>query len=271
MKIIRTNVAVLFLMLSVSLIQQNHAHTRHVRGNGLEDVRELRYLDTSDVEKIVGVSTNNVKEETNVQRCATPEMTEKDRIDRAKALALYEAKKDKLGAMYNANSPKVIPVCIHVVGRRISKRKLNKDFAALNKAYSTGSCCDSSLDWCNGECNTVDTNIRFVMAKSIFKLIVGTTKRPSSLFSCVTWTPIGSLRPGTISEALTKAVLRRGGSKTLNIYYTSIGDGIAGYAYPPSILDSEPLLDGVVIDVKARVDGPIQKFNEGDTLAHEVG
>jgi len=271
MKIIRTNVAVLFLMLSVSLIQQNHAHTRHVRGNGLEDVRELRYLETSDLEKIVGVSTSNVQE-ANVQRCATPEMTEKDRIDRAKALALYEAKKDKLGAMYNANSPKVIPVCIHVVGRRISKRKLNKDFAALNKAYSTGSCCDSSLDWCNGECNTVDTNIRFVMAKSIFKLIVGTTKRPSSLFSCVTWIPTGApLKRDGLEEVLAKALLRRGGSSTLNIYYTSIGDGVMGYAYHPKILNSEPILDGVVIDWRARVDGPIKKFNEGDTLAHEVG
>jgi len=175
MKIIRTNVAVLFLMLSVTLIQQNHAHTRHVRGNGLEDVRELRYLETSDLEKIVGVSTSNVQE-TNVQRCATPEMTEKDRIDHAKALALYEFKRGKLRVTYNANSPKVIPVCIHVVGCRILKRKLNKDFATLNKAYLTGSCCNSSLDWCNGECNTVDTNIRFVMGKLIFKHVVGTTK-----------------------------------------------------------------------------------------------
>jgi len=257
-------VAILVLILSLT-IQQNQAHTRHVRGNGPEDFRELQFQHTPDVENLIGLPTN--VRDTNVQRCATPAMTEEDRTERTKALALYKFNKRNRGDSYNVNSPKVIPVCMHVVGRRISKRKLDKDFAALNKAFSTGSCCDPSLAWCNGECNTVDTNIRFVMAKLRFKRIVGTTERPSSLFSCFQWKLIGFW----IFERLTKRALRRGDNSTLNIYYTRIRGDVLGYAEFPSILNIDPILDGVVIDRKVRVDGTMKEHNEGDILAHMVG
>ncbi len=71
-----------------------------------------------------------------------------------------------------------------------------------------------------------------------------------------------------------KQTLKQGGDETLNVYTTS-GAGLLGWAYLPSITDSnQTYLDGVVIHW-ASVPGASDLFEDrydlGETLTHEVG
>ena len=85
--------------------------------------------------------------------CATKDMTERDRQGQKNALALAKLKKNKRGSGYQANSPKVIPVCFHIIGqpivRKITRRRLKKDLDALNRKPI------SSLSWQNDSCITL--------------------------------------------------------------------------------------------------------------------
>jgi hypothetical protein len=71
-----------------------------------------------------------------------------------------------------------------------------------------------------------------------------------------------------------KRALRQGGTDAMNVYSTS-GGAFLGYAYYPSILDSQkPHLDGIVIDyrtVPGASDAYEGLYDEGKTLTHEAG
>ena len=73
-------------------------------------------------------------------------------------------------------------------------------------------------------------------------------------------------------EVEAKTALKRGGPETLNIY-TVDGGPYLGFAYYPTIVNSEPyaVLDGVVLDWRSLPGGTFAIYSEGDTAPHEVG
>lgn len=66
-----------------------------------------------------------------------------------------------------------------------------------------------------------------------------------------------------------KAALHQGGPDTLNIYINLPRFG--GIATFPWNVETEPILDGIVVSVKQMPGGRSKRFNEGKTTVHEVG
>jgi Pregnancy-associated plasma protein-A len=79
--------------------------------------------------------------------------------------------------------------------------------------------------------------------------------------------------PGTADERAMKQALHAGGDNTLNVYLTS-GAGYLGWAYFPGITETDPILDGVVIDWRSMLETSTQyqgQYDLGKTLPHEAG
>ena len=77
--------------------------------------------------------------------------------------------------------------------------------------------------------------------------------------------------PDTTAEQQMKAALRKGDAGTLNIYSSSPGGGLLGWATFPSWYEGAPFDDGVVILNETMPGGTASPYNLGDTLVHEVG
>jgi hypothetical protein len=80
-----------------------------------------------------------------------------------------------------------------------------------------------------------------------------------------------NIQPGGAAQTAMKDLLHMGGSKTLNVYFTAIGEGILGYATFPKDYKSNPRADGVVINTGTLPRGAMAPYNLGATLIHEVG
>lgn len=66
-----------------------------------------------------------------------------------------------------------------------------------------------------------------------------------------------------------KAQTRIGGCDTLNVWFTNLNT--LGWSYFASDCDEGQELDGVVVLHSSGMGGSQERFNEGDTLVHEVG
>ncbi len=277
-----------FSITATNNVVDGHGH-HHVRGRQMAEdtttyANDVPLLDQSDfgLERSISASTGS-----NLARCGTAAMTTEGQQASQFALDLYNFRRARqqdalqnLGGDGNGGpqadftpSPKTIPVCFHVVGKKISRQELNKDLEALNKAFSSASCCDSSQSWCSAGTCSPNANIRFAMARTFFgHLMKGTTSKPSKLLACV------KRRRSTVDmdnddKALeVKNAMHVGDLRVLNIYFSQLSKSL-GYAYFPSDISPENnlKLDGVVISRGTRVGGELVGFNEGDTLAHEVG
>ncbi|HEX8439102.1 zinc metalloprotease [Archangium sp.] len=192
---------------------------------------------------LTGCSTAEQKpaEETTQQAaaihgCATPTPTE------AEAEAVQQAISQHRGALAAVGSI-TIPVYAHVINKGtgisngdIPDSMIADQLAVLNAAYA-------------------NTPFRFSL--------VATDRTTNS-----TWYTAGH---GTTAESQMKTALRKGTADDLNMYFSSPGGGLLGWATFPSSYASNPKNDGVVILNTSLPGGTAAPYNEGDTGTHEVG
>ena len=225
-----------------------------------------------------------------IQRCQTKEPQEHDHRASKRAQEYrqfrserYQAHSSMIQSESETSNAIVIPVCFHVPQGQnapLTDEQLQHELEHLNQGYSSSSCCDTSLDWCTGECS-LDTGISFAMASlDADGNINGTTSSVTDASACVTrpknrkWTQI-IMKSLLYREKPIKEALRKGDARTLNIYYVKpvsvTRSELLGYATFPWEYASDPVMDGVVINPGSVQGGTMPDFNEGDTLVHEVG
>jgi hypothetical protein len=76
---------------------------------------------------------------------------------------------------------------------------------------------------------------------------------------------------GSAEETEMKTSLNISPENTLNMYFSSPGGGLLGWATFPTWLSGSPEMDGVVILNSSMPGGSSAPYNEGDTATHEVG
>ncbi|KIS66992.1 uncharacterized protein UMAG_05774 [Mycosarcoma maydis] len=134
-----------------------------------------------------------------------------------------------------------IPVYFHVItdgtNGKLSSSNINNQISVMNSAYS-----GSGLSfYLAGSETTVNSN----------------------------W--YNNVNQGTSAERAMKSALRKGGANALNVYSVNFSGGLLGYATFPWSYNSNPSNDGVVIQWSSYPGGPINNYNGGKTLVHEVG
>jgi hypothetical protein len=175
-------------------------------------------------------------QQTTKSGCATPTPSESETESVQAMLSQYR------GAFAAAGSIS-IPVYAHVINKGtgasngdISDAMIANQMAVLNAAYA-------------------NTPFRFTLA--------ATDRTTHS-----TWYTAG---PDTAAEAAMKSALRRGSADDLNMYFSSPGGGLLGWATFPNWYAGNPSDDGVVILNTSLPGGSAAPYNLGDTATHEVG
>jgi hypothetical protein len=174
-----------------------------------------------------------------VRTCGTKELT----LEEA---AKVEAEFEQLAPWkdnFNAFSAVTIPVYAHVI---------NKGSGASN-----GDIADSMI---TAQMNVL--NAAYAGTGVQFNL-VSTDRTTNS-----TWYTAG---PGTSAETAMKTALRKGTADDLNMYFSSPGGGLLGWATFPNSYAGNPKDDGVVILNTSLPGGSAAPYNLGDTATHEVG
>lgn len=173
-------------------------------------------------------------------RCGTPTPTIKEVAQAEMMLANFGGSPDAIVT---------IPVAVHVIrkGTGISNGDvpdswINAQISVLNNAYS-------------GATGGFNTSFRFTLLS-----IDRTTNS--------TWYTAG---PSTTAETQMKNALHIGGPDTLNLYLSSPGGGLLGWATFPWSYAGAPSKDGVVVLNQSLPGGSAAPYNLGDTGTHEVG
>ncbi|HEY0096591.1 MAG TPA: zinc metalloprotease, partial [Archangium sp.] len=168
--------------------------------------------------------------------CATPTPSETETESVQAMLSQYRGAYAAVGSIN-------IPTYVHVINKGtgaangdISDAMIADQIAVLNAAYA-------------------NTPFRFTL--------VSTDRTTNS-----TWYTAG---PDTTAEAAMKTALRKGTADDLNMYFSSPGGGLLGWATFPNWYAGAPKDDGVVILNTSLPGGSAAPYNLGDTATHEVG
>lgn len=144
----------------------------------------------------------------------------------------------------SGNAPIKVPVYFHVVHAGadgdVADATVARQMKVLNATYG-------------GRRGGVDTSVDFTLRA------VSRTDRPS-------W-----FQAPEDHERAMKAALRRGGANALNIYTVGSGDQLLGWARFPWQYESEPVMDGVVVNVGTLPGGTVPDYGKGYTAVHETG
>ena len=144
-----------------------------------------------------------------------------------------------------------VPVYFHVVTDgsigALTLSQIRAQIGVLNNTYAGGEGGD-------------DTGFRFRLA--------GVTRTNNAA-----WFYAG---PGGVDEHRMKHALHTGGPGDLNLYSTTAGPGLLGYAYLPQIVNKpgQAYLDGVVINWESFLGTSTTyagRYDQGETTTHEVG
>jgi hypothetical protein len=203
-------------------------------------------------------------------KCGTPEPEKADSFAQQRALSIYKSRRV-------AASEIVVHVCFHVLtstdgSGNLEDAQLQAQLDALNQAFTSTSCCDTSENWCTNECS-VNTGISFAMAgvDDDGNIVGGVTYSDvSNSAACVTRTVNNNWASGS-DELGMKSALRKGDASVLNAYFVNFSDSLLGYATFPWSYDKDPVYDGVVNHYASVPGGRLTQYNEGDTMVHEVG
>jgi hypothetical protein len=163
------------------------------------------------------------------------------------ATDLPKSAKGKAGQNFSAT----VPVYFHVITDgsigSLTSKQISGQIAVLNNTFAGGE-------------GGADTGFSFRLA--------GVTRTNNA-----DWFYAG---PGGTDEHSMKAALHRGGTNALNLYSSTAGPGLLGYAYLPDIVTKpgQAYLDGVVINWES-IPGTSTTFagryDQGETATHEVG
>ncbi|TDD30451.1 zinc metalloprotease [Kribbella turkmenica] len=157
------------------------------------------------------------------------------------------AAKGKAGRDFKAT----VPVYFHVVTDgstgALTKAQISAQITVLNKTFAGAEGGD-------------DTGFSFRLA--------GVTRTDNAA-----WFYAG---PGGTNEHSMKRSLHTGGPGDLNLYSTTAGAGLLGWAYLPDIVTKpgQAYLDGVVVDWESFLGTSTRyagAFDQGETTTHEVG
>jgi hypothetical protein len=196
-------------------------------------------VDSTEVGEGVDVGSETEAMPPVVRTCGTKEMTA-DEVEKAEAeFAQLAPYKDN----FNISPAVAISVYVHVINK--------------GSGSSNGDISDTMINNQNNVLNAAFAGTGFSFN------IVSTDRTTNS-----TWYTAG---PGTAAEASMKTALRKGTADDLNIYYSSPGGGLLGWATFPSSYNSRPKDDGVVILNSSLPGGSAAPYNLGDTATHEVG
>jgi hypothetical protein len=168
--------------------------------------------------------------------CATPTPSENETESVQAMLNQYRGAMAAIGSININTYAHVINKGTGASNGDISDTMIANQMAVLNAAYA-------------------NTPFRFTL--------VGTTRTTNS-----TWYTAG---PDTTAEAEMKNALRQGTADDLNMYFSSPGGGLLGWATFPNWYAGNPKDDGVVILNSSLPGGSAAPYNLGDTATHEVG
>ena len=168
--------------------------------------------------------------------CATPTPSESETESVQAMLSQYRGAFAAIGSININTYAHVINKGTGISNGDIPDSMIADQMAVLNAAYA-------------------NTPFRFTL--------VGTTRTTNS-----TWYTAG---PDTTAEAQMKNALRQGTADDLNMYFSSPGGGLLGWATFPNWYAGNPKDDGVVILNSSLPGGSAAPYNLGDTGTHEVG
>jgi Pregnancy-associated plasma protein-A len=168
--------------------------------------------------------------------CATPTPSENETESVQAMLSQYRGSLAAVGSINISTYVHVINKGTGAANGDISDAMIANQMAVLNAAYA-------------------NTPFRFTLVS---------TDRTTN----ATWYTAG---PDTAAELAMKTALRKGTADDLNMYFSSPGGGLLGWATFPNWYAGAPKDDGVVILNTSLPGGSAAPYNLGDTATHEVG